>query len=153
MALAPYLTMRGVKKNPNDLPKNALFGDSIRGSGPQIFRVAPADGKYKVFFLNPDQSAREETATASAGRLDIQFPDGEWNIAGLIVKKIRPGAGTGGGPLACPGGSPRYGTFGSSRRSSREATDPRAAHQPPWERSLGPASLSPGGSACRVQSD
>jgi hypothetical protein len=90
MPLASYLTVRAVAKNPTDLPKNALFGDSIRGSGPQVFRVTATAGQYKIIFLNPDQSAREETVKATDNTLDIHFPEGDWNVAGLIVKKIGP---------------------------------------------------------------
>jgi hypothetical protein len=88
----PYLEIRAAVRDPRRLPANALFGDSIRGRGPQTFRVRAADGEYAVKFLAPDGSATEQIVAARGGVLDVVFPEGEWNVAGLVAtsRQARP---------------------------------------------------------------
>jgi hypothetical protein len=85
MEWTPYLDIRAAVRDPKRLPANALFGDSIRGRGPQTFRIRAADGEYAVKFLAPDGSATEKIVAARGGVLDVAFPEGEWNVAGLVV--------------------------------------------------------------------
>jgi hypothetical protein len=85
---SPYLTVRAV--STKQLPENALFGDSIRGRGTQLFRVSAPAGKYKVIFLEPDKTTHEETLTAKNGHLDIGLPAADWTLSGLIIKKTEP---------------------------------------------------------------
>ena len=85
--LTPYLEVRAVAKDPKDLPHNVLFRDYIRGTGPQTFAVKTEDGRYQVFFLHPDSSVTTKTLVASAGRLQIPFPDSTWSISGLVLKQ------------------------------------------------------------------
>ncbi len=90
LALAPYHEVRAVARNPQHLPENILFGDSIRGRGEHTFRVQTGEGRFAVLLLHPDGSATERRLQASHGVLDIRFPAGEWNISGLIIKGERP---------------------------------------------------------------
>jgi len=107
----PLEVLRSNARNPVRLPANLLFGDSIRGAGPQVFRlrVPPeADGEeadYTALLLLPDGSERARRLRSSQGVLDIVFPEGNWDVAGLIVKK----AGRGQEPVAlrAPEGKPR----------------------------------------------
>jgi hypothetical protein len=86
LPLTPYLVVRGVAKDPKQFPTNVLFGDSIRGSAPHVFRIKAPDGNYAVTFLHADETMRAVDLAARAGLLDIAFPAGEWNVSGLIVK-------------------------------------------------------------------
>ena len=84
--LTPYLEVQAVLKDPQNLPKDVLFRDYIRGNGPQKFAVKASAGDYEVLFLHPDHSSSAVTLSASAGKLEIPFPQGDWTISGLIVK-------------------------------------------------------------------
>jgi hypothetical protein len=86
MPLASYHTVRAVARDPKDLPSNALFGDSIRGSGPQVFRVRTGAGKQTLRILRVDGSSVESETTPVNGYVDVSMPEGEWNIAGIVVK-------------------------------------------------------------------
>ncbi|MBI4877284.1 MAG: hypothetical protein HY822_21870, partial [Acidobacteria bacterium] len=81
----PYLEVRTAVKDPKRLPANVLFGDSIRGRGAQTFRLRARDGEYSVKFLAPDGSATEKVLAVRDGVLDVVFPEGEWNVAGLVI--------------------------------------------------------------------
>lgn len=85
--LTPYLEVQAVAKNPRNLPRDVLFRDYIRGSGPQKFALKAPAGDYEVLFLHPDRSSSAVTLSATAGRLEIPFPQGEWTVSGLIVKR------------------------------------------------------------------
>ncbi|HUS06259.1 MAG TPA: hypothetical protein VMZ52_08190 [Bryobacteraceae bacterium] len=87
LALSPYHTVRSVAAGATQLPANTLFGDSIKGTGPQVFRVKAAPGTYEVTFLQPDRTLSARSVRTRRGLLDIAFPEGEWNISGLVVKK------------------------------------------------------------------
>ncbi|HSB17087.1 MAG TPA: hypothetical protein VLE22_21735 [Bryobacteraceae bacterium] len=85
--LATYHEVRAVVTKPGPLPHDALTGDSIRGSGRQVFRVRTAsNGERQVLFLNAGGEVSEVSGTATNGVLDIAFPEGEWNVSGLVVK-------------------------------------------------------------------
>jgi len=81
----PYLEVRAAASDPKRLPANALFGDSIRGRGPQTFRLRAAGGEYAVKFLAPDGAVTGKEISARDGVLDIVFPEGEWDVAGLVI--------------------------------------------------------------------
>ncbi|MDP2997823.1 MAG: hypothetical protein Q8N47_10070, partial [Bryobacterales bacterium] len=81
----PYLEVRAAASAPKRLPANALFGDSIRGRGPQTFRLRAAAGEYAVKFLTPDGTVTEKEVAARDGVLDIVFPESEWDVAGLVI--------------------------------------------------------------------
>ena len=89
----PLEVLRSNARNPVRLPANLLFGDSIRGAGPQIFRVRvpPAahgeEADYSALLLLPDGSEITPRLRTSQGVLDVVFPEGRWDVAGLIVKK------------------------------------------------------------------
>ncbi len=85
MERTPFLEVRAAALDPKRLPSNALLGDSIRGRGPQTFRVRAADGEYSVKLLSPDGSVTDKNITARGGVLDVVFPEGEWDVAGLVV--------------------------------------------------------------------
>jgi len=89
LALTPYLEVRGVAPNPRSLPSNALYGDWIRGRGPQTFRIRAADGLYSVFVLQTDGSATPQKLRARSGFLDVLFPEPEFAVSGLVVKGPR----------------------------------------------------------------
>jgi hypothetical protein len=80
---------RAVAPNPQHLPSNALYGDWIRGHGPQTFRIRAADGVYSVFILHPDGTATPQKLRARNGVLDVVFPEGEFAVSGLVVKGPR----------------------------------------------------------------
>jgi hypothetical protein len=101
LAETPYEVLRATAKAPARLPSNLLFGDSIRGSGPQTFRVrvrqsAVSDGagvdgeEYLVTMLLPDGNGTTKPQRAKDGALDIVFPEGSWNVAGIVVKGAGP---------------------------------------------------------------
>jgi hypothetical protein len=119
MERTPYLEIRAAVREPKRLPANALFGDSIRGRGPQTFRIRAADGEYAVKFLAPDGSATEKTVAARGGVLDVAFPEGEWNVAGLVVTSSQ----------ARPAPVPQ--------RWSRPLDRPAFAHTPPKSAAAG----------------
>jgi len=87
--LTPYLEVEAVAKNPQNLPRDVLFRDYIRGSGAQKFAVKVKAGEYEVLFLHPDHSSSAVALSASDARLEISFPDGSWVVSGLIVKRKR----------------------------------------------------------------
>jgi len=89
LSLTPYHEVRAVARNPRNLPRNVLFGDSIRGRGAQTFRVRTGDGDFTVFFLNPDGSTTQQKLRARDGHLDVVFPAGEWTASGLVIKAAR----------------------------------------------------------------
>lgn len=80
-------TLRATTHDPLDLPTNALFGDSIRGRGAQTFRVRTGEGNYRVSLLLPDGNAVTSRATATNGVVDVTFPAGEWDVAGVILRR------------------------------------------------------------------
>jgi hypothetical protein len=88
LPLTPYQEVRAVSPDPKHLPENVLFGDSIQGSGPQVFRIKAAAGEYSVQFLKPDGSTIDTRLLARGGRLEITFPAGEWNVSGLVIKNL-----------------------------------------------------------------
>jgi hypothetical protein len=86
MPLTPYAEIRAVAKNPRHLPQNVLYGDWIRGEGPQVFRVRTGEGRFTVYFLNPEGTSSSREMQANNDVLDIRFPAGEWTISGLVIK-------------------------------------------------------------------
>jgi len=90
MPLVPYKTARAVTKDPKDLPADVLYGDSIRGQGPQQFAVKMKDGEYRVLLLHPDRKAEEKSVKASGGRLIVAMPEGNWDISGFVIKSAAP---------------------------------------------------------------
>jgi hypothetical protein len=86
----PYFEIRAIAPNPQHLPRNVLFGDSIRGQGPQLFRVRASGSKYAAQLLHPDGSAEQAVARLHDGVLDIVMPDGEWRIAGVVINGSAP---------------------------------------------------------------
>jgi len=90
ISLTPWSEIRSQVKDPEHLPYNVLFGDSILGRGPQGFRLHTPEGKYNVTFLMPEKTTASRELTATGGRLDVPFPEGDWNISGLVVKSLDP---------------------------------------------------------------
>lgn len=86
LPLAPYDEIRAVSPSPSRLPANALFGDFIRGTGPQVLRIRIDDGEYRVTLLAPDGSGAVRTATARGGILDVAMPEGDWQVSGVLVQ-------------------------------------------------------------------
>jgi hypothetical protein len=87
LPLSPYHTVRAVSADAKQLPENTLFGDSIKGSGPQVFRAKVKPGVYQIIFLQPDKTTSTSKLRARGGHLDIPFPEGDWNISGLVVTR------------------------------------------------------------------
>jgi hypothetical protein len=83
--LSPYLEVRAAAREPKQLPSGVLFRDFIRGSGTQKFQLKAPAGDYEVLFLHPDESVATQQAH-SDGTLSVTFPDGEWNVSGLVIK-------------------------------------------------------------------
>jgi hypothetical protein len=75
-----------VSAKPQRLPANVLLGDSITGSGPQVFRLKVPDGDYRTVLLRPDGASEPRPAQARGGVLDIAMPGGEWTFSGLLVQ-------------------------------------------------------------------
>jgi hypothetical protein len=86
--LTPYLEVRAAAREPKHLPSAVLYRDFIHGSGPQKFQVKAPAGDYEVLFLGPDETIRTEQAH-SDGTLIVTFPEGEWNVSGLVIKGAR----------------------------------------------------------------
>ncbi len=82
---SPYAEVRAVARDPRRLPENALLGDSIRGQGPQTFRVRTGDGAFTALLLFPDGTTGTRALTARQGHVDVVFPEGEWNVSGLVL--------------------------------------------------------------------
>ena len=79
--------MRAVAKDPQNLPHDVLFRDLIHGRGPQRFAVKVGAGDYDVYFLHPDHTTFKVMLRASDGKLEIPFPNGEWSVSGLVIKR------------------------------------------------------------------
>lgn len=92
LPLTPREIVRATAQNPRDLPENALFGDSIRGVGPQTFRARTGPGEFMVTLLHPDGNATTTPRQARDGTLDIVFPESEWTISGVIIRSAAPEA-------------------------------------------------------------
>jgi hypothetical protein len=95
----PYEILRATAREAGQLPENLLFGDWIEGEGPQTFRVrvdqeptssGGAEQEYTVTLLFPDGNATSAVQRASGGVVDIVFPEGRWQVAGVIVKSTGP---------------------------------------------------------------
>lgn len=84
--LTPYLEVRAVAKDPANLPHDVLYRDAIRGSGRQVFRVKADPGAFTVRFLHPDHSEHTAPVNAQGGHLDVLFPEGEWQVSGLVIQ-------------------------------------------------------------------
>ena len=84
--LSPYLEVRAVAKNPENLPHDVLYRDYIRGRGAQVFRVKAEPGDYRVHILHPERSAAVVNLKPKEGFLNIVFPEGEWSVSGLIIQ-------------------------------------------------------------------
>lgn len=82
--------VRATASNPKNLPENALFGDSIRGTGAQTFRVRTGPGDYGVSLLSPDGNVRSQLQQASNGVVDIVLPEHDWELSGVIIKNVEP---------------------------------------------------------------
>ena len=85
--VAPYLEVRAVAREPKHLPQNVLFRDYVRGNGPQYFRLKSGPGEYTVEFLHPDRTSRKELFQAGSGYLTIRFPEGAWEVSGLVITR------------------------------------------------------------------
>ena len=62
LALTPYQEVRGVAKEPRNLPRDQLFRDYIRGEGDQVFSVKVATGlllNVCVFASEQDRPERD----------------------------------------------------------------------------------------------
>ncbi len=81
-----YRDLRATLRTPGQLPRNALFGDAIRGRGPQTFRVKTGAGTFQVSMLRPDGSADSQPLAAQNGVLDIVMKEGEWTVSGLVIR-------------------------------------------------------------------
>jgi hypothetical protein len=88
LPLTPYAEIRAVERNPQHLPENVLFGDSIRGRGPQTFRVRTGNGEFMVTLLYPDGNATAAPKRPHNGFIDIVFPEAPWTVSGIIVKNV-----------------------------------------------------------------
>lgn len=86
----PYAEVRATALEPKRLPSNVLYGDSIRGSGAQTFRVRTGEGEFDVFILKPDGAADRRTQAAVAGHIDVVFPEGDWQASGLVIRSVNP---------------------------------------------------------------
>jgi hypothetical protein len=81
--------LRATAHNPRNLPENALFGDSIKGHGSQTFRVRTGPGEFLVSRLYPDGNATSRQQDAVNGVVDVQFPEGPWQVSAVIVKSLK----------------------------------------------------------------
>ncbi len=82
--------MRAIEHDPKNLPRDVLFRDFIKVSDNHIFRVRTGSGRYLVRFLFPDKSEKTATVEAEKGLVDIRFPEGEWNVSGLVLTRLSP---------------------------------------------------------------
>jgi hypothetical protein len=86
--LTPYEELRGITKDPKHLPQNTLFGDSIHGQGAQTFRVRTGDGRFRVYFLHPDDTFATAHLRSINGVVDVRFPSSDWTVSGLVLEKM-----------------------------------------------------------------
>ena len=89
LPLTPYAEVRATAKEPAQLPVNMLFGDSIRGRGAQTFRARTGNGEFTALLLDRHGKAEEQKLEAHDGYVDIRFPEGEWNISGVVIQSAR----------------------------------------------------------------
>jgi hypothetical protein len=89
--LTPYAEVRATASSPKNLPRDVLYRDSIRGRGAQTFRVKTQVGDSRVRLLHRDQSVTVMNVKAEGGFLNIPFPEGDWNVSGMVIN----GAGAG----------------------------------------------------------
>jgi hypothetical protein len=90
LAPAPYEVLRANARRPENLPENLLFGDSIQGTGSQVFRVRTGPGEFLVSLLDSEGNSTAAPQHAREGAVDVAFPEGEWNVSGLIIKSVNP---------------------------------------------------------------
>jgi hypothetical protein len=90
LPLVPYTEVRAVARDPKHLPKDLFLGDSIEGTGGQIFRVKVKGAEFKALLIKPDGSADEKTLQAQAGVLEVAMPEGAWKYSGLILQNAAP---------------------------------------------------------------
>lgn len=86
----PYAEIRAVSKQPEHLPSHILLGDSIRGSGPQIFRAKVMGAAFTALLIKPDGTVDERMLQTQDGVVEIAMPDGAWQYAGLILRNTAP---------------------------------------------------------------
>jgi hypothetical protein len=79
----PFHEIRAAVKEPRSLPENALFGDSIRGMGAQLFRVRTGEGEFEVDVLG----VGKRQIHAMNGVVDITMPESAWNVQGIVIRR------------------------------------------------------------------
>lgn len=83
---APYREVRAVARDPRDLPRNALFGDAIRGLGPQAFAIRADDVPREPVLVHADgRIERRPPLTPTDGRLLVVMPDGPWALSAITL--------------------------------------------------------------------
>lgn len=87
MEPTPYLEVAAVSSPPKRLPRNVLLGDWIEGEGAQVFRVRTGEGFFEARLVKPDGSSITRQARAERGVLDVVFPEGRWQVSGLLVSR------------------------------------------------------------------
>ncbi|MCW5981841.1 MAG: hypothetical protein KIT09_27395 [Bryobacteraceae bacterium] len=86
----PYEVLRANARKPGRFPENLLFGDSISGEGPQIFRVRTGPGEFMVSLVDREGNATTAPQQARDGVLDVAFPEGHWDVSGVVIKSVNP---------------------------------------------------------------
>jgi hypothetical protein len=71
---------------------DALFGDSIRGQGRQVFRVKTGAGDFTVLLLGPGGAVDTRKLRARNGLVDVVFGEDAWEASGVILKSPRSAA-------------------------------------------------------------
>ncbi len=79
--------------------ESQLFRDFIRGHTPKTFRVRTGDGEFLVSLLTPDGNATTAPRTPVNGVVDVPMPGGEWELSGIIVKRVQPAPAAAVGPV------------------------------------------------------
>ena len=87
LPLTPYAEIRSAVRQPRRLPENVLYGDWIEARGAQTFRVRTGEGRFRVLLLGRDGPHDAGLPAARNGHVDIVFPEGLWQAAGLVLRR------------------------------------------------------------------
>lgn len=71
---------------------DALFGDSIRGRGRQVFRIKTGAGDFTVLLPGPGGVVETRKLRARNGVVDVVFGEQAWEASGVILKSPRSAA-------------------------------------------------------------
>ncbi|MCS7315145.1 MAG: hypothetical protein NZ554_06725, partial [Bryobacteraceae bacterium] len=102
----PCAELRSAVRDPQHLPRNVRYGDWIEGRGAQSFRVRAGPGRFLAFILTPGGNSRKRLLEARDDHVEIVFPEGEWRVSGIVLRREPPQAAPALPPLPKTGPRP-----------------------------------------------